>query len=149
MRAFVLCGAPGSGKTTYANSLSKKHNAVILSGDDIRTELYGNSEVQPNWIEIWSQIENKIEENVGMPLIVDGTHCRKDYREEILVLLRSYGYEHIDAVVFHVPLETCLLRNAGRKRIVPEHTVRHMHQSLERSLRGIHQEQFDSITIIS
>ena len=144
-----MVGAPGSGKSTYAKTLAKKHNAVILSGDDIRFKLYGGSEVQPSWIEIWSRIEREIEENVGLPLIMDGTHCRANYREEVLTLLRSYGYTSINAVVFNTPLETCLLRNSKRKRVVPEHTVRHMHQSLERSLKVIHQEPFDSVTIIS
>jgi predicted kinase len=149
MKAFILVGTPGAGKTTYAKELAKEHNAVVLSGDDIRTELYGDSQDYPSWVEIWSRIEDKVAENVGLPLIVDGTHCRKDYRAEVLTLLRSYGYTEIGAIILHTPLKVCLERNSQRKRVVPEHTVRHMFNSLEKSLNGFHKETFDHVTIIA
>jgi predicted kinase len=149
MKAFILVGTPGAGKTTYAEELAKEHNAVVISGDDIRTELYGCSEFQPNWVEIWSCIEDKVAENVGVPLVMDGTHCRADYRAEVLTLLRSYGYSSIEAFVLNTPLDICLDRNSRRHRVVPEHTVRHMHKSLERSIYSIHNEPFDAVTVIS
>jgi adenylate kinase family enzyme len=36
--AFVLVGAPGSGKSTYAAKLAEIEDAVIISGDDVRTK---------------------------------------------------------------------------------------------------------------
>jgi predicted kinase len=149
MKAFVIAGAPGAGKSTYAEKLARDENATIISGDLLRTELYGDSEDYPSWSEIWSHIEDKVTENVGLPLIMDGTHCRKDYRAEVLTLLRSYGYTEVEAIILYTPLAICLERNSQRKRVVPEHTVRHMFDSLEKSLSGLHKETFDHVTIIA
>ena len=33
--AYIMVGAPGSGKSTYAASLAECENAVIISGDQI------------------------------------------------------------------------------------------------------------------
>lgn len=37
---YILCGKIASGKTTYANKLKNKYNAVILSCDDLMLTLY-------------------------------------------------------------------------------------------------------------
>ena len=143
MRAWVLAGAPGSGKTTYAHELADSENAVVISGDDIRSELYGSAEIQGDWAEIWDEIDTRVSEACGMPVILDGTACRKDYRAEAIVLLRSYGYDRIEAVVLETPLAKCLERNANRERNVSEHIITQMHSDLQRSLKTIMDEDFD------
>lgn len=37
---IIVCGLPGSGKTTFANELAKKINIVCLHKDDIKESLY-------------------------------------------------------------------------------------------------------------
>lgn len=148
MKAFVLCGAPGAGKTTHSLQLAKKHHAVILSGDDVRSELYGDASIQGSWDEIWSRMDELVAENCDRSIVVDGTHCRPDYRAETLTLLRSYGYDEIHAVVIDRPLEVCLRQNASRKRNVPEHVIRRMHEELARSKQGIGNEGFSSVSYL-
>lgn len=41
-RLILLCGIPGSGKTTYAKTNAFKDD-IILSSDSIRKEFYGGS----------------------------------------------------------------------------------------------------------
>ena len=45
-----MVGAPGSGKSTYAARIAKRENAVIISGDQIRAELYGDANIQGEWM---------------------------------------------------------------------------------------------------
>ena len=141
--AFVMVGAPGSGKSTYAKKLATRENAIIISGDDIRAELFGSASIQGNWGEIWERVEELVAEGCGRSVILDGTHCRKDYRAEAVTLLRSYGYDCIHAIVLETSLPVCLERNASRNRKVPEHIIKQMHSDMEKSLKTISDEDFD------
>lgn len=143
-----MVGAPGSGKSTYAKTLQKTEGAVVISGDDVRAELYGDANVQGEWSEIQDRIVELIEENVGKPIVLDGTHYRASYRKEAISLLRSYGYSNITAVVVDKPLDICLSQNAFRSRIVPRHVIVNMHQKLQSSLRTIQQEDFERIDYV-
>jgi predicted kinase len=147
-KAFVMVGPPGAGKTTYSQHLANTYNAVILSGDDIRADLYGSAEIQGNWGEIWQRLEELVAENCGMPVILDGTHCRTDYRTEAITLLKSYGYTHINAVVVERSLATCLRQNAGRRRKVPKHVIHQMFSDLQNSLDNIKNEGFTTIEYV-
>ena len=148
LTAYVMVGAPGSGKTTYANELADSKNAVVISGDDVRAELYGSADIQGNWSEIWERIDELVSESCGIPIILDGTHCRKDYRAEAFALLKSYGYERIEAIVMETTLATCLARNFKRDRNVPDYIVKQMHSDLQQSLKTITDEDFDSFNFI-
>jgi predicted kinase len=148
LTAFVMCGSPGAGKTTYAAKLAKTENAVVISGDEIRAELYGSSEIQGNWSEIWERIDELVSECCGMNIILDGTHCRPEYRAEAITLLRSYGYEKVEAVILDVSLATCLARNFKRERNVPDYVVKAMHTDLKNSMKDIFDEDFDRLNFV-
>ncbi len=144
--AFVMVGAPGSGKTTHAAKLAKENNAVIISGDDIRAELFGSAEIQGNWFAIWDRIVELVEGYADRNVILDGTHYREDYRAEAITMLRSYGYYSVEAVVINPSLATCLARNFQRAdRNVPDYVVKEMHEKLQKSLGKIDLEDFDKI----
>ena len=149
MRAFVLVGIPGAGKSTYAKQLAEKHHAVIICGDLLRDQLQTTGDYEPCWVQIWDSVEESIEENCGLPLILDGTHCRPDYRAEAITLLNTYGYTQVEAVLVNPSLETCIRQNKQRQRQVPEHIITEMHSSLQRTLRSLHDEGFDYITTVT
>lgn len=148
LTAYVMVGAPGSGKTTYAHEFAESENAVVISGDDVRAELYGSAEIQGDWGEIWERIDELVSESCGVSVILDGTHCRADYRAEAITLLRSYGYDKVEAIVMDATLPTCLARNFKRERNVPDYIVKQMHSDLQQSLPTITDEDFDSINFI-
>jgi predicted kinase len=148
MKAVVMVGAPGAGKSFYAAKLAKKESAVVISGDEIRAELYGNASIQGQWNEIWERIEEMVSESVGKTVILDGTHCRAAYRKESIALLQSYGYNEIEAVVLDAPLDKCIMQNATRQRGVPRHVIVEMHENLRHSIEGIDKEGFSSISYI-
>lgn len=143
--AFVMVGAPGSGKSTHAEKLASIENAVIVSGDDIRSELYGSREIQGSWVEIHDEIERQVADAVerGKNVILDGTHYKHVYRNEAITLLRSCGFESVEAVVLDVSLATCLARNFTRARNVPDYIVKQIHSTLQCGLRTIITESFD------
>jgi predicted kinase len=150
MRAWVLAGAPGSGKSTQAQKIADIENASVVSGDRIRYELYGDECIQGNWAEIHDEIEAQVADAaaLGRPVILDGTHYRATYREEAVAMLRSYGYDNIEVVVCNPSLATCLARNFQRSRHVPDYVIKEMHSKLQSSLKNIYDEPFDRFNFV-
>ena len=148
-QAWVMVGAPGAGKSTYAAKLAKKENAVIISGDNIRKELWGDAAFQGDWNSIRARMEELLTENLGRNIIIDGTHVMKAYREETIALLRSYGYMQIEAVVIDASLDKCIMQNAARQRNVPRYVIVDMWEKLQSSLKNLSDEDFSSIRFIS
>lgn len=150
LTAYILCGPPGAGKSTYSSKLSHVENATVISGDDIRFRLYGSAEIQGNWVEIHDEIERQVENasEQSKDVILDNTHYSASYRRNAIDLLRSYGYIKIEAVVINPPLETCLKRNSSRSRQVPEYIIKEMHTKFQSSLKHIDSEDFDRITYV-
>jgi len=147
MKAFVLVGAPGSGKSTLASTLQLRENAAVVNGDNIRAELYGDAAIQGNWVEIHDRIEAQVAAAAerGLSVVLDNTHYRSSYRKEAIALLRSYGYDDIEAVVVNPSLAICLARNFRRKRVVPDYVVKEMHAKLQQSIQNIEAEGFTSV----
>jgi predicted kinase len=148
MKAFVMVGAPGAGKSTFANTLANNEDALIVSGDNVRAELYGSANTQGDWVDIQERIEELVSEFCGKTVILDGTHYRSSYRKEAIALLRSYGYDQIEAVVINPDLDTCIMRNANRHRGVPRHVIVAMYKKLQSSLPFIDSDGFDKVTLV-
>ena len=142
---FVMVGAPGSGKSTAAKTIAYNNNCHLISGDDIREEIYGDASVPGDWPEVADRQEEILSECCGMNVILDEPHHKRQYRGESISLLKSFGYNHIIAIVLHPTLETCLSRNASRKRVVPEHVVSKMHKSIAGSMYSIFMEGFQQV----
>jgi predicted kinase len=140
--AYIMVGAPGSGKSTYAAKLAQTENAFIISGDDIRKELFGSAEVIGEWVEIHDRIEEEVASHCHQNIVLDCTHYRKEYREEAASLVRSYGFNEVEAVVMDASLATCLARNFQRTRNVPDYIIKSTHEKLQRSLKSIMAESF-------
>jgi predicted kinase len=148
MKAYMMVGVPGAGKSTFAKKIAKIENAFVISGDNVRSELYGEGSNQGSWVEIQDRIEELLSEAVGSPVILDGTHYLSSHRCEVLSLLKSYGYDEVEAVVINPPLEDCIHRNANRHRGVPRHIVVNMHNKLQLSLPFIDNEGFSKVTTL-
>lgn len=144
MNAYLMIGIPGSGKSTKAKEIAATENAVIVSGDDIRAQLYGSAEIQGKWVEIHDEIEAQVAASaeLGKSVIIDGTYYRSSYRKDAVALLQSYGYTYIEAVICDVSLATALARNFKRSRSVPDYVIKAMHPKLKSSLASIYDEPF-------
>jgi predicted kinase len=134
--AFVMVGAPGAGKSTFARNFAKSHPAVVVEGDSFASE---------SWLDAHDQILEKLEQHVGERVILDGTHYDRESRLGALITLRSLGWKEITAVVVHPPLSVCVSQNAMRSRVTPRQTIVEMHKRVEKSLKKISQEGFSSV----
>jgi predicted kinase len=132
LRCHLLIGPPASGKTTLAGVLSEVTGAVVLSTDELRSELFGDPAVQGPWRDIEVLLHQRIRESVAaaVPVIVDATHARRPWRLAIIQALILPAPVEWIGWWLHTPLGTCLQWNQTRQRLVPEPVIREMAAAL-------------------
>lgn len=120
VNCYVLCGIPGSGKTTLAKQLAEQHNAIVHSYDDI-PNAWGNRDIDGMFQKQW--MDNlKADLRSGNSVVCDSTALTSMSRKWILQELAGIDCTKI-LVVKVVPVDECLRRNKGRFREVPEEQI--------------------------
>lgn len=126
----MMIGIPGSGKSTFAKTLS----GVYICPDEVRKELYGDISVQGNSKEVFDIVEKRIKEAIqnGNDVIYDATNTTP-YRKETITEFRSYGADKVHGYFINTPFEVCCERNKNRKdrsEPVPENVMNRMHEGI-------------------
>jgi len=139
----VLCGVPGSGKTTWAHEQSR---AKVISRDEIRFKIIKNDEEYfSHEKEVFKEFIRQIKEALYSNdpdydhVIADATHL--NYNSRAKLLNHVFGTLFIDEndlrgypihfIYFDTPIEVCLKRNnnrTGRER-VPEDVIINMYEN--------------------
>lgn len=138
----VMVGVAASGKSTWSrNYIEKRPNWVILSSDVIREEFQTDDN---NYV--FATLRARMEEVIkkGYNVIIDATNVTRKNRRSYIAIAKKYNIQ-IEAIVFAIPLEECLRRNASRKRVVPEAAIRRMVARWELPTL---QEGFDNVLVV-
>ena len=145
----VLIGPSGAGKSTFA----ARHFSPtqILSSDALRAMVADD----PNDQAATDAAFELLHTALGMRLarrrltVVDATSVEGWARAPLLAVARRHG-RPTAAVVFDLPLATCLERNAARTdRRVPPASIRRQHARMRASLDGLGAEGFEPILVLS
>lgn len=123
---YIMVGVPGSGKTTFAKKLSIARNAIHISSDDIRAELFGDATIQTNNTKVFNTMHTRIFGHLtfGANVIADATNISEWARKQIIEL--TPNGTKIVFVVMDTHLNESLSRNRLRDRYVPEQVIRNM-----------------------
>ena len=132
-KIIMLIGAAASGKSTAAQKLAVKYDAVIISTDRMRAALYGNESIQGNWPQIERLIYIRIGKliNFNKNIILDSTHYKKEYRAKIIKNFSQYS--EISAYFFNYPFSVIYKRNKERARVVPFNVLTAMYKELKKA----------------
>ena len=128
-----LIGPPGSGKSTFANLLTKIHpKASIISTDKIRLFLFGDESIQGDWSliegKVISQINQAIKSEISV--IYDATNVKKEWRSSLIQQIKPDKIQWI-AWYLPTPLDVCRKWNQTRNRQVPEEVIEAMFRALQ------------------
>ena len=143
---ILLCGIPGSGKTTWAkNYISKNPDFVHLSSDAIRAELYGDENIQGNPVEVFTLMQKKAVEslNAGYNVVYDATSMTRKDRAGIISMCPKFT--HIQCNIIWAPIETCIERDTTRERTVGKEVIDRM---LKRFQPVFYDEGINEIKVI-
>lgn len=143
---IILCGIPGSGKTTYAKDYMEQNcNTVHLSSDAIRKELYGDENIQGNPGDVFSLMQKRAIEalNNGCNALYDATNVTRKDRAGIIGVCPKFA--KIECHIIWAPIEICIERDASRERTVGKEVIDRM---LKRFQAVYYDEGIDEIKII-
>jgi predicted kinase len=146
--AIVIAGIgmPGSGKTTLLKPYALEKGLTYISPDELRQEISGDVRIQSDMRLVWDTAYARMEESIakGRSVVFDATQYKPVDRKDFLEKARGYGATQVIGVYFDVSLERAKEWNQQRERIVPEHALVRMHDSLRKNppLEG---EGFDAV----
>ena len=146
---YVMVGASGSGKSTFAKELNKLFfNTEIVSSDRVREELWGNESDQQNPKKVFDYCEELVcyhadvlDENV----IFDATNLFKKYRKRWVELGKEYFYKTV-AIWCNTSKANCIANQDKRERQVPTNIVERQWDSCEPPRLD---EGFDEVWIVT
>lgn len=124
----VMCGLPGSGKSTYLEKLG----AQPISSDGIRELLADDATDQTIHVRVFAAMRYLVRQRLAIGkavTYVDATHLTPEERAPYIRIARAYGCR-VEAVFFDVPVEVCQERNHLRSRVVPPEVIKGMQAKL-------------------
>src|SRR4029077_3412918 len=135
--------AAASGKSTFAD----RHFLAdcVVSSDRIRGEASGPPYVASVFAELHRQVQLRLAE--GRVAVVDATNTDWMWRAELIADARRYGRRAI-AIVFNLPLDACLARNAARSRIVPTSVIGRQVADVARDVDRLDLEGFAAVHVL-
>jgi len=148
---IVLVGPAGAGKSTFAARLFAADE--IVSSDAIRAGLTGSDADQSRNGVVFRVLNDEVAQRLrgGGSAVVDATNVERHARRALLRLAATADAPAI-AIVFDLPLDEVLARNAARPgRPVPADVVTRQWETLQRALRAdsLDGEGFAAVHLLS
>jgi predicted kinase len=144
----LLCGAPGSGKSTFA----ERHFlwSQVVSSDRCREMVCDDEENMAVHREAFSLLRFivRLRLSLGRFTVIDSTALERKHRTAYVSMAAQYNF-HPVAILFDVPYELCLRQNESRSRRVPPEAIRHYHNLLQKTKISVRNEGFDRVFILN
>ena len=141
----VLCGASGSGKSTFA----RRHFAPteVVSSDRCRALVSDDETDQSSTAAAFELLHYIVDKRLelGRLTVVDATNARAEDRKGLLELARRWDVL-ATAVVFDLSVAACLAHNEQRSdRRTPVHAIKRQHDTLRRGAKRLRKERFTRV----
>lgn len=130
MDFIMICGLPGSGKSRLAQLLSMPYDAVVLSSDKLRKELFDDEGNTTDNVELFGELHKRIVENLndGKSVIYDATNINYKRRRAFLNFIQKTGCRKTCFMVA-TPYNMCVEQIEARERKVPPEVIKRMYMN--------------------
>ncbi|MCL5057981.1 MAG: AAA family ATPase [Actinobacteria bacterium] len=143
----VLSGSAGCGKSSFASRHFRP--TQVVSSDHCRAMVSDSEEDMPASGKAFKVFRLLIDSrlSLGKLTVSDSTALTPKARRELITIGRKHDFQLV-LIIFDIPFAVCSERNLSRARNVPSKVLLSHRRLLDRTLAGIHGEDFDSIYII-
>lgn len=124
---LVLCGIPGSGKSTLSKQLAEEYNAILHCFDSLPGALSPATHIQVReqmWKDIATDLSN------GHNVVCDDLNTQLNWREGLLNAISGIDCEKV-IIVLATPLDECIKRNSNREFQLPDFVIRSINEKFE------------------
>ncbi len=81
---------------------------------------------------------------LGRLTVADATNLKREDRKPFQKIAGQYNF-NTAIILFDIPLEVCLARNAARSRVVPKEALEAQYKLFEQTMFTIRREGFDYV----
>ena len=143
MTIFVMIGVSGSGKSTLAEKIHKEANAVLLSSDAIRAELFNDETYQGDNNLVFQTLFERLDSCVksNKDVIVDATFLSRKDRKRF----KQYKNKKSVSIAFLLmatDYETCIKNDVQRNRTVGKEVIQKQIKKFEFPLESEYDELY-------
>lgn len=142
-----MCGLPSSGKSTHAQKLSRKYDAIILSSDEIREELFNNKNDQSNNAKVFEVMNGRTKQLLqkGENVIYDSTGINRRRRIHLINHELMMANEKI-VYYMNTHINDCINNDRIRERTVGIDVIMKMYRNMHIPIKGEGWGQVNMIT---
>ena len=124
-KLIILCGLPGSGKSSYAEDLKRvnstyyNENVIIHPSDAIREELFGDAGSQEDNGKVFELMHKRVRKDLcaGKTVIYDATNVTRKARKSAIACANP-ACDTVECHIVWAELEECIRRDNLRDRKV-------------------------------
>ena len=150
-KIIIMVGISGSGKSSVANFLAKKHNATIVSSDQIRVELYNDINDTEHNAQVFEEVNRRIKDLLlsSQNIIIDATNITIKSRKGLINTIKNIAKQGnlettIIAYIMTKPIEICIEDDKNREKTVGKDVILKQVKSYQ---IPFYEEGFDDIII--
>lgn len=130
MKLIIMCGLPGSGKSSRATFISQEESARIVESDVVRDLYFNGKQDKETHVKVFEKVHEEVLKTLseGFSVICDATNLNYKHRMSLINKAKKYN-PHIVCDLSMTQYEICIERDKYRERSVGERVIKHMRES--------------------
>lgn len=122
---IIMCGISGSGKSVKAKELKDKYNAVIISTDDIREDIFKNVHDQEHNKEVFRIAYDEINMFIELShnVIFDATNIKYSSIKDLKKGIKYWNDVDKILCIMDTPIDKAIKQNKARDKVIPTEVI--------------------------